>query len=54
VDGGERVAEIARMIGGAAVSAAVLAGAREMLQAKAKANEGRKAKPAAGSADERG
>jgi DNA repair protein RecN (Recombination protein N) len=47
VDGGERVAEIARMIGGSAVSAAVLAGAREMLQAKAKANVGRKAKPAA-------
>jgi DNA repair protein RecN (Recombination protein N) len=46
VDGGERVAEIARMIGGADVSASVLAGAREMLQAKAKANVGRKAKPA--------
>jgi DNA repair protein RecN (Recombination protein N) len=42
VDGGERVAEIARMIGGSEVSATVLAGAREMLQAKAKANTGRK------------
>jgi DNA repair protein RecN (Recombination protein N) len=46
VDGGDRVAEIARMIGGSDVSATVLAGAREMLQAKAKANVGRKAKPA--------
>ncbi len=46
VDGGDRIAEIARMIGGADVSATVLAGAREMLQAKAKANTGRKAKPA--------
>jgi DNA repair protein RecN (Recombination protein N) len=45
VDGGERIAEIARMIGGADVSATVLASAREMLQAKAKANTGRKAKP---------
>jgi DNA repair protein RecN (Recombination protein N) len=35
VEGPEREAEIARMIGGAAVSATVLAGAREMLQAKA-------------------
>jgi DNA repair protein RecN (Recombination protein N) len=42
VDGGERVAEIARMIGGSDVSATVLAGAREMLQAKAKANIWRK------------
>jgi len=39
VDGGERVAEIARMIGGADVSATVLAGAREMLQAKAKGKD---------------
>jgi len=45
VDGGERVAEIARMIGGSEVSATVLAGAREMLQAKAKANTGRKRNP---------
>jgi DNA repair protein RecN (Recombination protein N) len=45
VDGGERVAEIARMIGGADVSTTVLAGAREMLRAKAKANIGRKRNP---------
>jgi DNA repair protein RecN (Recombination protein N) len=45
VDGGERVAEIARMIGGTDVSATVLAGAREMLQAKAKANIGRRRNP---------
>ena len=42
VDGAERVAELARMIGGAAASATVLASAREMLEAKAKANTGRK------------
>jgi DNA repair protein RecN (Recombination protein N) len=42
VEGAARVAEIARMIGGSDVSGTVLAGAREMLQAKAKANTGRK------------
>lgn len=35
VDGVDREAEIARMMGGAEVSAAVLAGAREMIEAKA-------------------
>jgi DNA repair protein RecN (Recombination protein N) len=35
VDGVERESEIARMMGGADVSAAVLAGAREMIEAKA-------------------
>jgi len=42
IDGPERETEIARMMGGAAVTASVLAGAREMIQAKAKANERRK------------
>jgi DNA repair protein RecN (Recombination protein N) len=42
IDGPDREAEIGRMIGGAAVTSAVLAGAREMLQAKAKANARRK------------
>jgi DNA repair protein RecN (Recombination protein N) len=42
IEGADREAEIGRMIGGAAVTAAVLAGAREMLQAKANA----KRKPA--------
>jgi DNA repair protein RecN (Recombination protein N) len=42
IDGSDREAEIGRMIGGAAVTSAVLAGAREMLQAKAKANARRK------------
>ena len=42
VDGPDRQAEIARMIGGADVSAAVLASAREMIEAKAKANIRRK------------
>jgi len=44
IDGPEREAEIGRMIGGAAVTSAVLAGARDMLQAKAKANARRKRK----------
>jgi DNA repair protein RecN (Recombination protein N) len=44
VDGPERQAEIARMIGGAEVSAAVLASAREMIEAKAKAKIRRKRK----------
>ena len=42
IDGVDREAEIGRMMGGAAVTAAVLAGAREMLQTKAKANARRK------------
>jgi DNA repair protein RecN (Recombination protein N) len=42
VDGVDRETEIARMMGGADVSAAVLAGAREMIEAKA--NTKRKAK----------
>jgi DNA repair protein RecN (Recombination protein N) len=42
IDGPDREAEIGRMIGGAAVTSAVLAGAREMLQVKAKANARRK------------
>jgi DNA repair protein RecN (Recombination protein N) len=42
VAGAERESEIARMMGGADVSAAVLAGAREMIEAKAKANTRRK------------
>jgi DNA repair protein RecN (Recombination protein N) len=37
VDGVDRETEIARMMGGADVSAAVLAGAREMIEAKARA-----------------
>jgi DNA repair protein RecN (Recombination protein N) len=42
VDGLDREAEIARMMGGADVSAAVLAGAREMLEAKANLKRKRK------------
>jgi DNA repair protein RecN (Recombination protein N) len=42
IDGAEREAEIGRMIGGSAVTNVVLAGAREMLEAKAKANARRK------------
>src|SRR3954469_7258488 len=42
VEGVEREAEIARMMGGADVSAAVLAGAREMIEAKANARRKRK------------
>lgn len=42
VDGPDRQAEIARMIGGVEVSASVLASAREMIEAKAKANIRRK------------
>ena len=41
IDGSAREAEIGRMIGGTAVTAAVLAGAREMLQAKANARRKR-------------
>src|SRR4051812_19227215 len=41
VDGPERETEIARMMGGAAVTAAVLAGAREMIEAKANARRKR-------------
>ena len=46
VDGIDREEEIARMIGGADISATVLAGAREMIQAKA--NTKRKAKAKGG------
>lgn len=49
VDGGERIAEIARMIGGTEVSATVLAGAREMLQAKAKGKDRAKGETRRGS-----
>jgi DNA repair protein RecN (Recombination protein N) len=42
VDGRDRETEIARMMGGADVSAAVLAGAREMLEAKANVKRKRK------------
>src|SRR5262249_11616405 len=42
VDGVERESEIARMMGGAEVSAAVLAGARDMIQAKANKKQKRK------------
>jgi DNA repair protein RecN (Recombination protein N) len=42
IDGIERETEIARMMGGAEVSAAVLAGAREMIEAKANARRKRK------------
>jgi DNA repair protein RecN (Recombination protein N) len=45
VDGFEREEEIARMMGGADVSAAVLAGAREMIEAKANIKRKAKAKP---------
>jgi DNA repair protein RecN (Recombination protein N) len=44
VDGVEREAEVARMMGGAAVSATVLAGAREMIEAKANIQRKAKAK----------
>ncbi len=44
IAGAEREAEIARMMGGADVSAAVLAGAREMIEAKANARRKAKAK----------
>ena len=46
VDGIDREEEIARMIGGADISATVLAGAREMIEAKA--NTKRKAKAKGG------
>ena len=42
VDGAERETEIARMMGGAEVSAAVLAGARDMIEAKANIKRKRK------------
>ena len=42
VEGAERETEIARMMGGAEVSAAVLAGAREMIEAKANIRRRRK------------
>jgi DNA repair protein RecN (Recombination protein N) len=42
VDGLDREAEIGRMMGGAEVSAAVLAGAREMIEAKANKKQKRK------------
>ena len=45
IDGAERETEIARMMGGADVSAAVLAGAREMIEAKANIKRKAKAKP---------
>ena len=45
IDGGEREAEIARMMGGLEVSASVLAGAREMIEAKANTKRKAKAKP---------
>jgi DNA repair protein RecN (Recombination protein N) len=45
IDGIERETEIARMMGGADVSASVLAGAREMIEAKANIKRKAKAKP---------
>jgi DNA repair protein RecN (Recombination protein N) len=45
LDGVERETEIARMMGGADVSAAVLTGAREMIEAKANIRRKAKAKP---------
>jgi DNA repair protein RecN (Recombination protein N) len=45
LDGVERETEIARMMGGADVSASVLAGAREMIEAKANIRRKTKAKP---------
>jgi DNA repair protein RecN (Recombination protein N) len=45
IDGADREAEIARMMGGLEVSASVLAGAREMIEAKANAKRKAKAKP---------
>jgi DNA repair protein RecN (Recombination protein N) len=44
VDGVDREVEIARMMGGADVSASVLAGAREMIEAKANIKRKAKAK----------
>jgi DNA repair protein RecN (Recombination protein N) len=44
IDGGDREAEIARMMGGLEVSASVLAGAREMIEAKANIKRKAKAK----------
>jgi DNA repair protein RecN (Recombination protein N) len=45
LEGANRETEIARMMGGAEVSAAVLAGAREMIEAKANLKRKAKAKP---------
>jgi DNA repair protein RecN (Recombination protein N) len=45
IEGIERETEIARMMGGAEVSASVLAGAREMIEAKANIRRKAKAKP---------
>jgi DNA repair protein RecN (Recombination protein N) len=45
VVGPDREQELARMIGGADISATVVASAREMLEAKAKANKKQKRKP---------
>jgi DNA repair protein RecN (Recombination protein N) len=45
IDGADREAEIARMMGGLEVSASVLAGAREMIEAKANTKRKAKAKP---------
>ncbi len=45
LDGLDRETEIARMMGGADVSAAVLAGARDMIEAKANTKRKAKAKP---------
>ena len=45
IDGAERETEIARMMGGADISASVLAGAREMIEAKANTKRKAKAKP---------
>ena len=45
MDGPAREGEIARMMGGADVSATVLAGAREMIEAKANVKRKAKAKP---------
>ena len=45
LEGSERETEIARMMGGADVTAAVLAGAREMIEAKANIRRKAKAKP---------
>ena len=53
VDGRERETEVARMMGGADVSAAVLAGARELIEAKANIKQKAKAK-AADRAERRG
>jgi DNA repair protein RecN (Recombination protein N) len=48
VDGVERETEVARMMGGADVTAAVLAGAREMIEAKANTKRKAKAKTSHG------